>query len=103
MVSGGFGVFLEMEVFDFLPACHYARAAAEMDCVPALVEVLIVDAADVVGLVGEGDEFIAGGAVVVVGHCVDEPPDDGTCDICLLSVGGHNVIETFLTSVLWLV
>jgi hypothetical protein len=44
------------------------------------------DAADVVCLVGEGDEFVAGGAVVVVGHGVGEPLDDGACDICLPSV-----------------
>lgn len=50
MVSGGLGVLLEMELFDFLPAGHDASAAADADVAVHLVEVLVIDRADVLGL-----------------------------------------------------
>lgn len=54
MVGGRFGVFLEMEFFDFLPAGHHAGSAADVDVPPHAVEVLVVDCADVGGGAGEG-------------------------------------------------
>ena len=46
-------MFLEMKFFDFLPAGHYACAAAKTHVAPHGVQVAVVDYADVVCLVGE--------------------------------------------------
>ena len=88
VVSGGFRVFLEVEFFYFLPAGHDAGAAAEFDGAPLLVEVLVVDCADVGGLGGEGGHVVAFELVVVVGHCVGEAADDGFGDVFVFGLGG---------------
>lgn len=70
------GVFAEVLFFDALPACHYSRAAAELDASPHFVKVPVAYGADVFGLAGEGGELVAGPVVVVVGHGVGEAADD---------------------------
>ena len=77
VVGGGLGMFLEVELFDFLPARHDAGAAADADVAPHGVEVLVVDRADVAGGAGEGGEVVAAEFVVVVRHGVGEAADDG--------------------------
>ncbi len=81
MVHGGFGVLLEMQIFDFLPACHHAGATPDSHGTPLLVKVAVVDGADVSGLAGEGGQVVAFGGVVVVCHGVAEAADDGFGDI----------------------
>jgi hypothetical protein len=81
VVGRGFGVFLEMQVFNFLPAGHDAGSAAETHVAPHLLEVLVVHGADVVCLVREGCELVAAEVVVVVGQCVGEAADYGFGDV----------------------
>ena len=64
-----------MELFYFLPACHYARTATEAYVTPHLLEVAVVDDADVRCLAREGRHLVALEVVVVVGHCVCEAAD----------------------------
>jgi len=48
-----------MQVLDFLPAGHDSCSSSESHVPPHLVEVLVVDDADVVGLAREGGELVA--------------------------------------------
>lgn len=75
-------MFLEMEIFDFLPAGHDAGPAAETHVLPLRVEGAVVDDADVLGVGGEGGELVAAAVVVMVGHGVGEAADNGFSDVC---------------------
>ena len=50
VVRGGLGMLAEVQFLHLLPACHDARATFDADVAPHVVEVLVVDGADVVGL-----------------------------------------------------
>lgn len=81
MVGRRFGVFLEVQFLHFLPAGHDTGAAADADVAPHVVEVGVVDGADVGGGAAEGGEVVAFKLVVVVGHCVGEAADDRFGDV----------------------
>lgn len=70
-----------MEVFNFLPSRHDARATADADVSPHCIEVAVVNGANVVGLIGEGCKLVALEVVVMVGHRVGEAADYGFGDI----------------------
>lgn len=70
-------MFLEVEIFDFLPAGHDAGSAAETDVVPLGVDVAVVDGADVLCLRCKSRHFVAAAVVIVIRHCVGEATDDG--------------------------
>lgn len=99
-------MFLEVQLFDFLPAGHDACSAAETHAPPHGVEVLVVDDADIVGLRGECGKLVAGEVVVVVCHCVCEAADDSFSDICFKSALklSMNAVEKGkrLTFIFWL-
>ena len=75
-------MLLKVHLLDLLPACHDAGAAAEVDGAPHLVQVLVVDAPDVLRLVGERDEVEAAELVVMVLHGFGKAAYDGLGDGC---------------------
>lgn len=70
-----------MELLDFLPSSHNSGSSTDSDVLPHCVEVLVIDDADVLGLIGKGGEIVASEVVVVVGHRVGKAADDGFGDI----------------------
>ena len=81
MVGSGLGMFLEMKFLDLLPAGHDASAAADADVTPHLVEITVVDCADVFGLARERGEIVAAELMIVVGHGIGEAANNGFGDI----------------------
>lgn len=82
MMSRRLGVFLEMKFLDFLPASHNTSATTELDFAsPDGVEVLVVDCADKLGVTRERRKVVAAVLVVVIGHSVCKPADNGFGDV----------------------
>lgn len=75
-------MFLEVKLFDLLPAGHDASASPQSDILPHGIEIPVVDDADVFGVICECGELIALGIMVVIGHCIGEPTDDGPGYVC---------------------
>lgn len=54
---------------------------------PHLLEILMVDGADVLSMIGEGDKIVALELMIVVLHGGCEAADDGFCDVFVLGLG----------------
>ena len=83
MVCCRLGMLLEMKLLDLLPAGHHASAAAEPDVAPHAVEVAMIDCADDMCAVREGDEIIAATVVVMVRKGIGEAANDCFGNVCV--------------------
>lgn len=76
-----FGVLLEMQFLDLLPASHDAGASSETNIAPLVVKIAMVHRTDIIGLAGERGKIIATSRMVVVCHRVNKSADDGLGNI----------------------
>lgn len=74
-------MLLEMQLLDFLPACHDSSSTTEPDILPHLIDVVVVDGANVTRMGGKSAEFVAPKVVIVICHCIAEAADYGLGDV----------------------
>ncbi len=82
------GVLLEVKLLDFLPARHDAGPATERDPAPGLVEILVIDPAEIPRRAGERHQIVACTLVVVVRHRVRKATHDCPSQICSMVTTG---------------
>ena len=96
-------MFLKMQILDLLPAGHDSSAAPDSDVSPHCLEILVIDHADVVGLIRKRGKTIAMEIVVVICHRIGKAADNGFGDICnTISISSRIDEQIRLTFVLWL-
>ena len=70
-------MLLEVQLLYFLPTRHHTGTTAELDPIPGLVKICVLDCTNVIRGARERDEIISGEGMVVVLHCIGKSTHDG--------------------------